>query len=295
MITPETIFQSTGIRLDCPDFDCIGLSDCTLGSSVLTFLDNGKYAAAVNRNPHLKGVFVKASDKDRLRPDIAALVVEDPKWCFFSMISFQGKNRRREATVIAPSARIHPSAVIAPEGVVIGEDTVVEPNVSIMPDVTVGSRCTIRAGAVIGVDGFEHKRTSKGLLSVVHDGQTVIGDDVEIGANNFIAKGFSYRPTVIGSETKLDALVHYAHGVQCGESCMIAAGAVIAGNVSIGNRVWIGPSATVSNRLSIGDKAYITIGSVVVRNVKAGEQVSGNFAIPHEKNMNVYKNNLKNA
>lgn len=295
MITPELIYQSTGIRFDFAPFDNVGLSDCTLSNNVLTFLDNAKYAAAVNRNPHLKGVFVAEADKHLLRPDITALVAEDPKWCFFSLVSHLGRNKPRQPSVIAASAQIHPSAVIAPEGVVIGENVSIEPNVTIMPDVSIGNGCKIRAGAVIGVDGFEHKRTSKGLLSVVHDGSVLINENVEIGPNNFIAKGFSYRPTVIGKDTKLDALVHYAHGVQCAEGCLIAANAMIAGNVSIGSRVWIGPSASISNRLTIGDNAFITIGAVVIRNVKPKEQVTGNFAIPHDKFLTLYKNGLKNA
>lgn len=295
MITPEIVYQSTGLQFDFAPFDHIGLSDCTLSHNVLTFMDNAKYALTVNRNPHLKGVFVKEADKHLLRPDITALVTDDPKWCFFSLVSHLGRSKPRQPSVISASARVHPSAVIAAEGVVIGENVSIEPNVTIMPDVVIGNDCTIRAGAVIGVDGFEHKRTSQGLLSVVHDGGVLIHDNVEIGPNNFIAKGFSYRPTIIGKDTKLDALVHYAHGVQCGNGCLIAAQAMIAGNVSIGDQVWIGPSASVSNRLNIGDKAFVTIGAVVIRDVKAGEQVTGNFAMPHKKFLTLYKNGLKNA
>lgn len=295
MITTELLFQSTGIKFDCPSFSSLGLAESDSSNNVLSFLADAKYAQGVNKNPNIKGVFVTEQDKSALREDIASLVVEDPKWCFFTLVDYLGTNKHRQATVIAPTAKIHPSAVIASEGVVIGENVCIEPNVTIMSDVIIGNNTLIRAGAVIGVDGFEHKRTKRGILSVTHDGEVIIGENVEIGSNNFIAKGFSYRKTIVGNETKTDALVHYAHGVQCGERCLIAANATIAGNVSIGDDVWIGPASAISNRLTIGNKAYITIGSVVVRNVKAGEQVTGNFAMPHEKFMKNYRNGLKNA
>jgi UDP-3-O-[3-hydroxymyristoyl] glucosamine N-acyltransferase len=35
--------------------------------------------------------------------------------------------------------------------------------------------------------------------------------------------------TIIGESTKLDAFVHYAHGVQCGKECLIVAHAMIGG------------------------------------------------------------------
>ena len=293
MITAELLFQSTGIKFDCPSFSSLGLAESDSSNNILSLLADAKYAQSVNNNPNIKGAFVTEQNKSALRTDIVPLVVEDPKWCFFTLVGYMGANKHRQPTVIAPTADIHPSAVIAPQGVVIGDNVCIEPNVTVMPDVIIGNDTLIRAGAVIGADGFEHKRTGQGILSVTHDGEVVIGRKVEIGSNNFIAKDFSYRKTIIGNETKTDALVHYAHGVQCGERCLIAANATIAGNVSIGDDVWIGPAATVSNRLNIGNKAYITIGAVVVRNVKAGEQVTGNFAMPHTKFMNNYRNGLK--
>jgi len=150
-----------------------------------------------------------------------------------------------------------------------------------LKDVVIKSGAIIRAGAVVGVDGYEHKRTSKGILTVAHDGKAIIGENAEVGVNSNIVKGFSYRDTVVGSETKIDALVHYAHGAQCGSRCMIVASAMVAGHVTIGDDVWIGPNASISNRISIGDGAFVSLGSVVVQDVPAGTKVTGNFAIPH--------------
>ena len=83
----------------------------------------------------------------------------------------------------------------------------------ILGSAIIGENCIIRAGAIIGASGFEHKRTSKGILSVMHDGRVRIANEVEIGADTNIAKGFYGRDTIIGDQTKIDALVHVAHAV----------------------------------------------------------------------------------
>jgi UDP-3-O-[3-hydroxymyristoyl] glucosamine N-acyltransferase len=134
---------------------------------------------------------------------------------------------------------------------------------------------------MIGVQGFEHKRTSQGLLSVVHDGLVCIGEEVEIGANNTIAKGLMGRDTTVGDWTKTDCLVHIAHCVQIGQRCLIPASAMIAGSVTIGDDVWIGPNSTISSQVRIENQAVITLGAVVVRDVEAKSRVSGNFAMEH--------------
>lgn len=290
-IDAALLLKATGLSVSGANYDGLGMADSAQGDALLTFLDHPKYAEVVNSNPSIKGVFVRSAEKCLLRSDIEKITVDDPKWYFFSVVNFLGENRSREKTVIAPTARIDGSAVIAEYGVVIGDGVVVEPRSVIMPDVVIGARVKVRAGAVVGVDGYEHKRTSRGILSVVHDGVVIIEDDVEIGANSFVAKGFNYRATVIGRETKLDALVHYAHGVQCGRRCLIVANAMIAGHVTIGNDVWIGPSASIANRLTIGDGAFVTMGSVVTKDVGEGQKVTGNFAVPH----NVFLANLKKA
>ena len=109
----------------------------------------------------------------------------------------------------------------------------------------------------------------------------ILGKNVEIGANTFVAKGFAYKNTMIGDDTKVDALVHYAHSVQSGKRCMIVANALLGGHTVLGDDVWVGPSATISNRINIGSNAFIALGAVVVRDVEAGERVAGNFALPY--------------
>jgi UDP-3-O-[3-hydroxymyristoyl] glucosamine N-acyltransferase len=293
MIDSDLIKLATGFESNSLCFDGVGVADSKAFESVLTFMDDSKYVSAVNANDKVKAVFVRDGEQSLLRGDICALVVDDPKWYFFTLVNYLALVKVRSASVISAFASIHDSATIASIGVIVEDDVVIEPGVIVMEDVTIKRGAVIRAGAVLGVNGFEHKRTSRGMLTVAHDGEVIVEERSEIGPNNTIIKGFSYRNTVIGADTKLDALVHYAHGVQSGKRCLIAAAAMLAGHVTLGDNVWVGPKASISNRISIGDGAFVTLGSVVVRDVGVGEKVTGNFAVPHAKFIRNLKKSLK--
>ena len=296
-ITSNLIFQATQIQLNNQiDYDGVGLLVTPFEGKLLSFIESQKYISKVNENTSIKGIFCtqEIADTKQFRPDIDLIVVDDPKWFFFSIVDYLAKNQERLPTVIDPTSQVNPTAYISPVGVTIGKNCVIEPNVTIHSDVTIGDHVILRAGSVIGGEGFEHKKTSRGILSVTHNGEVIIHNNVEIGANSHVAKGFSYRPTIIGENTKLDAFVHYAHGVQCGKECLIVAHAMIGGNVDIGNNVWVGPSAVITNRIVLHDDCFVTLGSVVTRSVKKGETVTGNFAIPHQKFLKNFKRSLNN-
>ena len=291
-ITSELIFKATGLDIvDNLHCDSLGLLVDSISNNMLSFISNIKYIKYLNENLSIKAVLCNLEiDKSNLvSRDIKKIVVDDPQWVFFSLVDYLGKNKKREKSYISNSAEIHPSSYISPYGVKIGINCLIEPNVTILSDVEIGNNVVVRSGAILGVDGFEHKKTSKGILSVAHDGFVFIGNNVEIGAGTHVAKGFSYRPTIVGDNTKIDALVHYAHGVQCGNNCLIAAKAMIAGNVTIGNDVWIGPLSAISNRVTIGNNAKITLGAVVIENVLEGKTVTGYFAVPHIQFLRYFK------
>ena len=280
-ITSQIINNLLNIKTIDINVDSLGVSDTNIYPSILTFLDNKAFKEQINKNPNITAAFIKESEANLLRGDINKIIVDDPKWHFFTLLNALEASKTRSKSVISSSANIHSSAQISETDVFIGEDVVIEPGVVIMANVKILRQAKIRAGAIIGVDGFEHKKTTRGLLSVIHDGEVIINERAEVGPNNTIIKGFSYRPTIIGEDTKLDAQVNYAHGVQSGSRCLIAASAMLAGHVTLGDDVWIGPAAAVSNRVSIDNGAFITIGSTVTRNVGANEKVTGNFAISH--------------
>lgn len=290
-INSELVRLATGSALNMGTYDTLGVADADINGRVLTFIDDSRFIQKLNSNECIKGVLVNNENANLIKSGIDVIVVDDPRWFFFSIVNFLGKNKERLPNKISEKSFIHSKAIIADEGVVIEDDVVIEPGAIVLTDVIIRSGAVIRTGAVIGGDGFEHKKTSKGILSVVHDGIVIIEMNAEVGVNTFVAKGFAYRPTVVGEQSKIDALVHYAHGAQCGKRCLIVANAMIGGNVSIGDDAWIGPSAAIANRLTIGDRAFVTMGSIVTRNVSADEKVTGNFAIPHA----IFLKNLKNS
>lgn len=283
MIDDKLLNRILELNLNKCSFNGLGNANTQHIKNMLTFLGDAKFAKDINANKNITGIFVTAKEADLIDESVFKIIVEDPKWGFFTLLDYLGRTKKYAKNTLSPKAKIHPSAVIADQGVIIEDDVCIEAGVVIQSGTIIHKGAIIRAGAVIGCDGFEHKKTSKGLISVTHDGQVIIKQRAEIGPCNSVIKGFSFRDTIIGEETKLDAQIHYAHGVQCGKQCLIAASAMIAGHVTIGDHVWIGPSAVISNRINIASNAFITLGSVVVKHVAQGQKVTGNFAIAHDK------------
>ena len=277
-------------------FERLGLVNASQPGT-LTFLDEKKFAGQLVANPHISGVILAPALEEVVkaqRPDIATLPSEDPRWAYFSLHNHVAEQSRdRRPSEISPDASIHPRAFVSETNVSIGPGTVIGPNVTILADVTIGRDCVVGPGSVIGADGFEFKRTSKGILPVVHDGEVIIGNAVRIGANCTVDKGFAGRPTTIGDATKLDNLVHVAHSAQVGKECLLTAGVLLAGSVKIGDRVWLSVNACIAPGLSIGDDSFVSIGAVVTRDVKEGEQVTGNFAVPHQQFLRAFRRSLR--
>lgn len=70
------------------------------------------------------------------------------------------------------------------------------------------------------------------------------------------------------------------HDCEIGAYAHIAPGAVLAGNVRVGERAWIGLNASVREGASIGKDALVGAGAVVVKDVPAGVTVVGIPARP---------------
>jgi UDP-3-O-[3-hydroxymyristoyl] glucosamine N-acyltransferase len=280
------------------NFKHLGLVDSAIPGTV-TYIDQEKYSSAICKNENIAAVILRTdlvrcfnTDANRLRLFIA----DDPRACFYQTHNelAKEKNASLPPTVIDSTSQIHSSAYISDVGVTIGANVRIEPMVTLLPGVEIGQNSIVRSGAKIGVEGFEHTRTSQGILSVIHDGKVLIGERVEIGANNTIARGLMGKNTVIGNDTKTDCLVHIAHCAHVGERCLLTASVTIAGSVIMGDDVWIGPNSSISSQVQIGDSAFVTIGAVVVKTVRPHHQVTGNFAIDHSQFMfNMARSNQK--
>jgi UDP-3-O-[3-hydroxymyristoyl] glucosamine N-acyltransferase len=188
--------------------------------------------------------------------------------------------------VIGPGASVGAKTVIFANVVVgagakIGEDCVLHSHVSVRDRVVLGSRVVLHDGVVVGSDGFGFARQADGThLKIPQQAAVVIEDDVEIGANSTIDRP-AVGETRIRAGTKIDNLVHIAHGVTIGERSLVAAQSGVAGSTTIDADVIIAGQSGVNGHLRIGRGVKIGAKSAVLQSVDAGAFVTGHPAIPH--------------
>ena len=177
---------------------------------------------------------------------------------------------------------VYPGVVIG-AGAQIGEDCVIHPQVSIRDRVVVGNRVVLQNGVVVGSDGFGFAPQKDGShLKIPQHASVVIEDDVEIGANSAIDRP-AVGETRIGAGTKIDNLVHVAHGVIIGRRVLIAAQAGIAGSATIGDSAMMAGQSGVAGHLGVGPRAKIGAKSAVLQPVEADGFVTGIPAIDHSE------------
>lgn len=178
---------------------------------------------------------------------------------------------------IDPSAKIGQNVVIE-NGCVVGANSIIEHNVVLHAGTRVGKNSRIRSCSSIGGDGFGFERLEDGTpLRFPHLGGVLIGDAVEIGALNSIARG-TLSDTIIRDYVKTDNLVHIAHNCFIDEGALVTACAELSGGVRLGKRVWVGPNVAMMQKITVGDDALIGLGAVVTKNVPESTVVAGNPA-----------------
>ncbi|OOF21162.1 UDP-3-O-(3-hydroxymyristoyl)glucosamine N-acyltransferase, partial [Salinivibrio sp. IB872] len=209
------------------------------------------------------------------------IVADNPRLSFIKTLEFLsceiGFSTWQSPPVIDPSATIGENVVIE-NGCVIGENTIIEHNVVLHKGTRIGKNSRIRSNCSVGGDGFGFERLKDGTpIRFIHLGGVVIGDNVEIGALNSIARG-TLSDTVVNDNVKTDNLVHIAHNCIVGENSLITACAELSGGVQIGKNVWIGPNAAMMQKIRIGDNSLVGLGAVVTKPVPENTIVAGNPA-----------------
>lgn len=254
----------------------------------LVYVEDAKYLTVLADKPNIACVITTPELAPSVPSSMGLAVSKMPRKTFYEIHHYLAKDTNFYwnacGNKIASSTCIDSTAYIAPHNVWIGERCEIGPNTTILPNSIIGDDVIIRAGVVIGTEGFEFERMGNEMLRVIHAGGVLVGNRVEIQANCCVSKALFGGFTQLGDDTKLDNLVHIAHSVIIGKRCFLAACAMVAGIATIGDDVWIGPSASIASYgVVIGDRASITIGSVVTQNVAPGQRVTGNFAIDHDK------------
>jgi UDP-3-O-[3-hydroxymyristoyl] glucosamine N-acyltransferase len=177
---------------------------------------------------------------------------------------------------------VYPNVVIGP-GVRIGDDCILHSHVSVRERVSIGHRVILHDGVVVGSDGFGFAKQPDGThLKIPHHADVFIEDDVEIGANAAIDRP-AVGETRIGAGTKIDNLVHIAHGVAVGRRVLLAGQSGIAGSTTIGDDVMMAGQSGIVGHVRVGSGAMIGAKSSVTRSLDPGEFVTGNPAIDHQE------------
>jgi acetyltransferase-like isoleucine patch superfamily enzyme len=279
------------------EFESLGLLSHDAPRMLVVLYDAKFLRRELLKNDRVACVIAPRELAPAIPGSLGLAVAEDPRGCFYEIhdhlwrhTDFYWSDFDSE---ISPEARVHAAACVAPRNVRIGRGTVIEPNVTVLEHCLIGEGVVLRAGSVIGAEGFDPKAFGDTVRIIPHAGGVAIRDRVEIQANSVVCRCVFRGFTEIGEDTKISTLVNVSHNVRIGKRCRIASGACLMGSARIGNDVWIGPNATISNQIRVGDGAAVSLGAVVVRDVPAGQRVSGNFAVEHRRFLASFRNLLR--
>ena len=188
---------------------------------------------------------------------------------------------------IAAGSRIGKNCHIMPgvfigNNVTIGDNTILYPNVTVYRDCKIGAECVIHSGTVIGSDGFGFATTKLGThVKIYQNGNVVIGDDVEIGANTTIDRAV-FASTVIQNGVRIDNLVQVGHNCVIGEYSVLVSQVGLAGSARLGRNVVMGGQSATAGHLSIAPFVTIAARGGVTKSVeKPG--VYGGFPLMEHK------------
>jgi UDP-3-O-[3-hydroxymyristoyl] glucosamine N-acyltransferase len=286
------------------------------GVATLEKAERGQLSFLTNRSyrKYLAGTKASAvilSQVDVENCDVPVLISENPRLSLAKAAAFFAKTVYK-----APPKGIHPSAVLGAHctiaasatvsahcvigdnvsigenvvlgaGCVVGNDcsinagTVIQARVTMYDRIRIGQNCLIHSGAVIGADGFGFAHHEGGWVKLPHIGGVSIGNEVEIGANTTIDRGF-LEDTQIGNGVIIDNLVLIGHNVVIGDRCAIAGCTAIAGSTTLGAGCMIGGGASIAGHIELADNVHITATTGVNHSLNtAGVYSSGLSAKPN--------------
>jgi UDP-3-O-[3-hydroxymyristoyl] glucosamine N-acyltransferase len=278
------------------------------GEGAITFLSNPKYRA---RLAVTRASAVIVAPRDAPATTLPKLVTENPYAAYARVAAILYPARApapgvHPAAVIAANARVASSAAVGAHAVIgqrtsigertqlgagtvvgddctVGDDCLLHPRVVIYAGSAIGPRTIIHSGAVIGADGFGMAEQDGRWLKVPQLGRTLIGADVEIGANTTIDRG-AIGDTVIEDDVKLDNQIQIGHNCRIGAHTAIAGCAGIAGSTTIGRNCKIGGAAMISGHLEIADGTVISAATGVFDSIPSPGIYTGTFpALPHRE------------
>ncbi len=215
------------------------------------------------------------------------VITEDPVGDFVTIVR-HFVQLHPQTELIHPDAQIGEGTIIQPnvfigEDVKIGKNCVIHANVSIYAHTIIGDNVIIHSGASIGADAYYFQKRKDGWKKLESCGRTILGDNVEVGANTCIDKGVS-GDTYIGKGVKFDNLVQVGHDTHIGDHCLIGAQCAIAGCTYIDDDCNIWARACINKDLYIAKRTTVLAISAVDKSVKEeGQTIFGQPATDARK------------
>jgi UDP-3-O-[3-hydroxymyristoyl] glucosamine N-acyltransferase len=277
------------------------------GPDELSFLSNIKYLKAVQDT---RAAALLVQEEIPVPSHVSAVRCKDPYAAVTLAIIHLHGHRRHPQWGISPKAEVHktakvgadpnfgPGATVAAGAVLgdrctlypgsyvgdavrMGDDCTLFPNAVVYDGCILGHRVTVHAGSVIGQDGLGYAPHDGRWIKIPQVGRTVVGDDVEIGANCAIDRATLGR-TEIGNGTKFGNLIVIGHGTKVGPDCMFVGLVGVAGSVKIGRHVTLAGQVGIAGHLSIGDDVTVGAQSGIMSDVESNTSLLGAPAVPVE-------------
>lgn len=263
-------------------FQNIGSAKQQNQNNVLCYAINIKYIKIADTNPSISAIITLPTLQTKTSKPL--VIHEEPDILFGKIVNkliLQEKIEPNMHYGISESSSIDPSAYISPK-TYIGKNVKIGRNAIVNDYTIIEDGCIVGDNVVLGCEGFYFKRDKEGkIIKFLHAGGVHLKQNVEIMTGSMVQKAHDLDFTTIEEGTKISVNVNIGHSSFIGKHNMITGNVQIAGRVKMGDYCWVGTSSTISDSVQIGDNVKIYIGSVVVKNVRSGEEVSGNFAYNH--------------
>ncbi len=301
-MTLKEITQALEIRCD-EDIEIFGLNTLVdSNKNELTFLENKKYIKDL-KNTKAAAVFIKEQFASKVPKGTIALICEQPyltlakasKFFAPKVVEATGKEPIvGEQTLIQENVFIGKNTTIGNgctimagafigDNVEIGNNTIIYPNVTVYRDCIIGSDCIIHAGTVIGSDGFGFANTKDGkYIKIYQNGNVVIGNDVEIGANCAIDRA-AFKSTIIEDGVRIDNLVHIAHNCKLEKGCILTGQVGLSGSTILKQYVVMGGQSGTAGHLEIAPFTTIAARGGVTKSITTSKMSWAGFPLMEHK------------
>ena len=294
------ICQEINLEFSAKDIEIIGLhtlSEAT--SSQISFFNDKKYTNQLSTTK--AGAIFIAKEYANLLPETTIALITDEAYLKLALTSrffahkietkgghpkmgegcdIDKRVRFGKDVTLGDNVTIMAGAYIG-DSSTLGSNTLIYPNVTLYHHTQIGKNCIIHAGVVIGSDGYGFAHTKQGEhIKIYQNGNSVIEDEVEIGANTTIDRAV-FGTTYIRKGTKLDNMIQIGHNCDVGEHSLMAGQSGLAGSTTTGRNMILGGQSGTAGHLHIGDFTTIAGKSGVTKSLEGGKTYAGFPAIEH--------------